>query len=114
MRDENTKVKLTIHIPFDRPNKNGIVFTKEAIENAINNAPTNIPIVYRDNKNEFGNKVIGTTTGCPHISIWDSENQICEMMVDGVVFCSGADIVINKIEDDKISDFRITDIGLTI
>lgn len=114
MRNENTKVKLTIHIPFDRPNKNGIVFTKEAIENAINNAPTNIPIVYRDNKNEFDNKVIGTTTGCPHISIWDSENQVCEMMVDGVVFRSGADIVINKIEDDKISDFRITDIGLTI
>lgn len=114
MRDENTKIKLTIHIPFDRPNKNGIAFTKEAIENAVNNAPTNIPIVYRDNKNEFDNKVIGTTTNCPHISIWDSENQVCEMMVDGVIFHSGADIVINKIEDDKISDFRITDIGLTI
>lgn len=69
MRDENTKVKLTIHIPFDRPNRDGIVFTKEAIENAINNAPTNIPIIYRDNKNEFDNKVIGTTTSCPHISI---------------------------------------------
>lgn len=36
------------------------------------------------------------------------------MMVDGVVFRSGADIVINKIEDDKISNFRITNIGLTI
>ena len=109
-----TKVKLTIHIPFDRPNKNGSVFTKEAIVNAINNAPTNSPIVYRDNKSEFNNKVVGTTTDNLHIAAWDSENQLWKMIANGIVFNSNADIIINKIEDGVISDFRITDIGLTI
>ena len=114
MKDEMTKVKLTIHIPFDKPNKNGTVFTKEAIENAINNAPINIPIVHRDNKSEFNNKVIGTTTDNLYIAAWDSENQLCKMIANGIVFHSNADIIINKIEDGVISDFRITDIGLTI
>ena len=113
MNDEMTKVKLTMHIPFDKPNKNGTVFTKEAVENAINNIPVNIPIIYRDSKSEYDSKVVGATTGDSHIVIWDSENQVCKMTVDGVVFHSGAEIIVNEIEDNKISDFRITSIGLT-
>ena len=113
MKDEMMKVKFTMHIPFDRPNKNGTVFTKEAVENAVNNIPINIPIICVDNKSKFGNKVIGTTTGDSHIVTWDFENQVCKMIVDGVVFRSGAEIVVNEIEDNKISDFRIVSIGLT-
>ena len=30
MGDEMIKVKLTMHIPFDTPNKNGTVFTKKS------------------------------------------------------------------------------------
>ena len=48
MKEELTEVKFTISIPFDKPNKNGTIFTKEAIENAINNFPTNTPIIYKD------------------------------------------------------------------
>lgn len=112
MKDEMMKVKFTMHIPFDRPNKNGTVFTKEAVENAVNNIPINIPIICGDNKSKFGNKVIGTTTGDSHIVTWDFENQVCKMIVDGVVFRSGAEIVVNEIEDNKISDFRIVGVGL--
>mgnify|MGYP003304032013 CR=1 FL=1 len=113
MNDEMTKVKLTMYIPFDKPNKNGTVFTKEAVENAVNNLSTNLPIIYRDNKSRFRDKVIGATTGNSHIVTWDSDNQICKMIVDGVVFHSGAEIIVNEIEDNNISDFRITSIGLT-
>ena len=49
MRTENIEVKLTIPIPVDRPDKNGVMYTKEAIEKAINNFPTNLPIIYKDN-----------------------------------------------------------------
>ena len=111
MKDEMTKVKLTIHIPFDRPNKNGTVFTKEAIENAISNFSINTPIIYKDKESRYQDKVIGFVTD--NISTWDYENQVCRMTLDGAVFHSGANIIINKIEDGKIFDFRIESIGLT-
>lgn len=114
MKDEMTKVKLTMHIPFDTPNKNGAVLTKEAVENAINNIPTNMPIIYRNNKDEYNEKVIGATTGNSHIVTWDFKNQVCKMTVDGVVFHCNPLITINEIEGDKITDFRIASIGLTM
>lgn len=111
MRVENAKVKLTIPIPVDRPNNNGVIYTKDAIENAVNNFRTNLPIVYGDD--EADKKVIGTTIGNSHIVTWDFENQICKMTVDGVIFYSGADIIVDKIENDKITDFEIVSIGLS-
>ena len=111
MRVENTKVKLTIPIPVDRPDNNGVIYTKDAIENAVNNLRTNLPIVYGDD--EADKKIIGTTIGNSHIVTWDFENQICKMTVDGVIFYSGANIIVDKIEDDKITDFEIVSIGLS-
>lgn len=113
MRVENTKIKLTIPIPVDKPDANGIIYTEEAIENALNNLRKNLPIVYKENA-ETDEKVIGSTTGDSHIVIWDFDNQICKVTVDGVIFHSGAEIIVNEIEDGKISDFRITSIGLTV
>lgn len=112
MRVENTKIKLTIPIPVNRPDHNGVIYTEEAIENALYNLPTNLPILYKEDEETYA-KVIGTTTGTSHIVYWDYENQICKVTVDGVVFYSGADIIVNEIEDGKISDFRISSIGLT-
>lgn len=112
MRVNDIKVQLEINIPFDKPDLNGCVFTKEAVENAVNNLKTNFPIVYKDN--EYDTKVIGAATGNSHIVTWDYENQICKIAVDGVVFYSGTEIFVNEIKDGKISDFRIASVGLTI
>jgi hypothetical protein len=113
MRVENTKVKLTIPIPFDRPDKNGNIHTREAVEKALNNLQTNLPILYKENV-ETDEKVIGATTGTSHIVTFDSDNQVCKLTIDGVVFYSGAEIIVNEMtEDGKISDFRIASIGLT-
>lgn len=111
MRVENTKVKLTIPIPIDKPDKNGVVYTKEAVENAVNNLRTKLPIVYGDG--EIYQGAIGVTTGNSHIATWDSENQVCNMTVDGVVFYGGAEIIVNEIKDNKITDFEIVSIGLS-
>lgn len=113
MKDELTKVKLTIHIPFDKPNKNGSVFTEEAVENAIANLNANLPIIYKDNKSRFQDRVIGATVSNSPIVNWDFENQVCKMTVDGVMFHCGAEIIVNEIEDGQISDFKITSIGFT-
>ena len=114
MKDEMTKVKLTMHIPFDTPNRNGTVLTKEAVENAIYNIPTNMPIIYRNNKDEYNEKVIGATIDNSHIVIWDSENQVCKMTVGGVMFHCNPLITINETEGNKITDFRIASIGVEL
>ena len=111
MKDDLIKIKITIPIAFDTPNKNGTVFTREAVENAISNFSVNTPIIYKDKESRFQDKVIGIVTD--NVDTWDFENQVCRMAIDGVVFHSGANIVVNKIEDGKITDFRIASIGLT-
>ena len=113
MKDETIKITITIPIPFDRPNKNGIMFTKEAVENAVTNIPVNMPILYKDNKDEYKDVVIGTTTGNSHIVTCDLKNQVYKMTVEGVLFNSGVEMFVNEIEGNKISDFRIVGIGLT-
>lgn len=113
MRVENTKIKLTIPIPIDKPDANGIIYTEEAVENALNNLRKNLPIVYKENA-ETDEVVIGSTTGGSHIVTWDSDNQVCKLTVDGVIFYSGAEIIVNEMtKDGKITDFRIASIGLT-
>jgi hypothetical protein len=111
MNEEFTKVKLTIHIPFVEPNKNGCVFTEEAVEDAVNNLQKNIPIIYKDD--ESCGKVIGVTTGESHIVNWDYENNVCKMTVDGVMFNCNPLIAIHESEDGKISSFQIVSIGIT-
>lgn len=64
MRANNIKVKLTIPIPYDKPDGNNCTYTKEAVECAVNNLQTKLPIMFR-------NKVIGNTTGNTHITTWD-------------------------------------------
>lgn len=112
MRTDNIKVKLTIPIPFDRPDLNGAIHTKEAISNAINNMPSNTPIIYKDSDCE--EKVIGVIDE-PFRSInFDSENQVCTLSLSGTIFYGGASIIANEIEDGKITDFEIRSIGLTV
>lgn len=114
MRVENTKVKFTIPIPVGKPDCNGVIYTEEAIENALSNLKTNLPIMYKENT-ETDAKVIGATTGTSHIVNWDFENQICKVTIDGILFYSGAEIIVNDItKDGEVTDFRIAAIGLTI
>lgn len=113
MRVENTNVKLTIPIPIDKPDSNGIVYTEEAVENAINNFGKYLPICYKDN--DCDERVIGATTDSPPIVSWDSENQVCNLTIDGVLFHSGAEIIVNDMtKDGWITDFEIASIGLTV
>ena len=113
MRIENTKVKITIPIPVGKPDANGVIYTEEAVENAISNLKTNLPIMYKESA-ETDAKVIGVTTETSHIVTWDHENQVCKVTIDGVLFYGGAGIVVNDMtKDGEITDFRITSIGLT-
>ena len=112
MRLEDSNIKLTLHIPIDKPDANGIVYTEEAVSNAINNLQSRLPILFKESA-ESDAKVIGAT-GTQCIVSYDSENQVCKLTIEGVVFYSGAEIIVNEMtEDGKITDFRIASIGLT-
>ena len=108
MRAENIKVTITIPIPYNEPDKNGNIYTKEAVEKAVNNLHKYLPIIYRGESEE---KVIGTITGDSHIATWDFENQVCNLTVDGEVFFGGTECIAD-IDNGKIVDFEIVGIGL--
>ena len=107
---ETTKVKFTIPIAFNKPNANGCICTEDAVTKAMSILNKNLPILYRDKSDE---KVIGSTTGGCHMVHWDFENQVCNLTVDGVLFSSGVNIMINEVEDGNVTDFRITNIGIS-
>ena len=113
MRTENINVKITIPIPINKRDNNGFIYTKEAIETAINNLHKNLPIIYRDNINVDKEKVIGTTTGNSHIVNWDFENNVCEVTIDGNIYYGGTEYIVNKVKDNVITNFEITSIGLS-
>ena len=109
MRTENIKVTMTIPIPYNKPDKNGNIYTKEAVEKAVNNLHKHIPIIFRDESEE---KVIGTATGDSHITTWDFENQVCNLTVNGELFFGGAEGIVTA-NNGKIVDFEILGIGLS-
>lgn len=114
MRVESMEVKITIPIPIGKPDCNEVIYTEEAIKNALTNLQTNLLILYKENT-ETETKVIGTTIDKPYTVIWDYDNQVCKVSIDGVIFYGGCGIIVNEItEDGKISDFKITSIGLTV
>ena len=109
MRTNNIKVTMTIPIPYDQPDKNGDIYTKEAVEQEVNNLHKYLPIIFRDKSKE---KVIGSTTGDSHIASWDFENQVCKLTVDGEVFFGGTECIAD-IDNGKIVNFEIVGIGLS-
>lgn len=113
MRVQNMKVKITIPIPVEKPDKNGVVFTKAAIENAISNFPQCLPIIFRDNNKCTDEIVIGSTADIPTV-VWDNKTQTCSMTINGFLFYGGAEIKANEIKDKKVTDFDFTCIGLTV
>ncbi len=116
MRTENMNVKLSIPIPINKPDKNGVIYTEEAIEKAICALNTNLPIMYRDNEKDIVDNsiVIGNTTGSCHMVHWDFENQVCNLVVDGQIYFGGTYCEVNEIQDNVVKDFRITSIGIGV
>ena len=109
MRTDNIKVTITIPIPYDKPDKNGNIYTEKKKKKAVNNLRKNLPIIFREKKKK---KVIGATTGDSHIVTWDFENQVCKLTVDGEVFFGGTECLY-EVEDGKVTDFQIIGIGLS-
>lgn len=114
MRVNNLKVTLTLPIPVNTPDRNGVVYSEKAIEKAVNSFRKELPIIYRDNEAIPDGVVIGHTVGDTHIVTWDNEQQVCKVTVNGVVRFGGTECIVNEIKDGVVNDFEIVGFGLSL
>lgn len=112
MRTENIGVKMTIPIPYDRPDGNKVVYSREAVEKAINNLHSKLPIVFMGNR-EYEPKVVGCTTENKPKVVWDEESKTCMVEIDGMIFHGGSECIAD-IKDGIVSSFSITGFGISI
>ena len=112
MRTDNIAVSITIPIPYDKPDLNGVVHTKEAILNALNNFKSNLPILFRANEGD-STHVIGNTDNTVYSIDFDDENQVCRFTINGNIYYGGISCFAHDIKDAKITDFEIMGIGLS-
>lgn len=113
MRLDNLKVQLALVIPFGHPDKNGVMYSKEAIEKAVDDFNGKLPILYRDNDLCKDGVVVGSTIGETCSVLWDNEKQVCEVIVNGNLYYGGTECIVNEIKDGVVRDFRVTSVGLS-
>lgn len=117
MNDELTKITITFPIRCDRPNRNGTVFTEEAIRNAFARSNPHMPIIVQNGKNcdeEFARpdeRIIGLTDPTYYFD-WNDKNKVCDVTLTGRLFNMAPDIVINEMHDGKITDFEIRAVSI--
>lgn len=108
MRQENLKMQIALRFPFGHPDKNGVIYSKESVEQAISSLQGKLPILYRDNDVYHNGTVIGHTAGDTASVLWDDEHRVCEVVLDAVIYYGGTECVVNNIRDGVITDFEIT------
>lgn len=104
---ENNYIQTRLIVPIytDRPNKDGMIYPKYAIENALKNTE-NIPLV-----NRVDDKCLGyiKSIGFKRDINEDGENEI---ILDCYLFNGGFEYIVNKKRDNVIQDFTITSFSL--
>lgn len=117
MNDEFAKITITFPIRCDIPNRNGTVFTEEAIKRALASSNPHMPIVaqgdtIRDEEFAYQNdRVIGFTDPIYYFD-YDDETKVYEFTLTGHIFNMAPDIVINEMNDGKITDFEIRSVSI--
>lgn len=117
MNDKLTKITLTFPMRYDTPNRNGTVYTKEAIENAFGNSNPQMPIlaqvgVSRDDEFAYPiERCVGTTTQTYYFD-WDDKNKVCNATIEGYLFNTAPNIRINEMKDGVITDCDIMSISI--
>jgi hypothetical protein len=108
MDNELTKITLTFQMRYGTPNRNGCVFTKEAIENAFGSSNPQLPIIVHNRNGEY---CIGATTPRYYFD-WDEKNKVCKATIEGYLFYAAPRIRINEMQDGKITDCDIMSIDI--
>lgn len=113
MRTSTIDVSITLRLPCERPDLNGVCYTQEAIEKAISSLDGSLPIVVASNSC-YSNEIVGYTTSQPYAVQFDNESQTVQFTIDGTVMNGGAQCFVNERDaNGKIADFTISAIGIS-
>lgn len=104
MRTENIKVTFKIPIPVDKPDLNGVIYSKEAIRNAYKNVK-GIPIEMPNNDGRFF--PIGVAQ---EVELIEDENSMYITGV-GIIWHGGTKESV-EIVDGKVTSFHVNCIGI--
>lgn len=113
MRQNNLKIQIALRFPFEHPDANGVVYSKQAVEQAVSGLYENLPILYRGNDKDRHAEVIGHTVGESASVLWDDEHQICEVIINGNVYYGGTECIVNKVKNGIVTDFDIVSVGIS-
>lgn len=65
-------------------------------------------------KNKDVNDIIGVATE-PYSAIWDEDEGVCVLKINGIIFHGGAECFVNEFTNDGVvSDFTVVGFGLSI
>lgn len=104
MRTENIKVTFKIPIPIDKPDLNGVIYSREAIKNAYKNVK-DIPIEIPCSNGQF--LPIGVAQ---EVELIEDKDGI---YITGVgLVCYGGTKESVDIKDGKVTSFEVEGIGL--
>ena len=104
------QVSFTGCVMVDTPNRNGVCYTREAVENALSKMIDGAPIRFISNTEDT---IIGLTTSKPYAVQYNKESGDVQFTVDGTVFLGGVSCIVNAMNDNgEITDITITDIVL--
>lgn len=104
MRTENIKVTFTIPIPVDKPDLNGVIYSKEAIRNAYKNVK-DIPIEIPCSDGQFLS--IGVAQ---EVELVEDKNGMHIAGV-GLIWHGGTDESV-EIKDGKVTSLKVNGIGI--
>ena len=118
MRTKNINIKITISIPYTQPDLNGVQYSKEAVQQMMQQLQVNKPIIFRPNEDD-NPKLIGQTIGSTQELDIDYENGVCKLTIDGIIYCGGADIKVNEFHQENgsnvvIDNFDIDSVGFSL
>ena len=115
MRTNDIKLSLTIPFYYDKPDRNGVMYTKEAIYDALNKLPLELPIMFSGNSADVTPHLIGNTTGKQHIVTDDTKNSRYLLTVTGNFYRGGTSETVKIDRDTKtVSEFNINSIGVSM
>ena len=118
MRTEGIKVKITLPIQFDKPDLNGVVHNREAVNQALRHLGKDTPLLFRSNEDDEP-KLVGCINDTFQMAEWDNENGICKLTVNGIIYYGGMDINVNGCHKDLngeivVDDFEIKSFGFSM
>lgn len=105
MRCSNIQVSFKIPVPINKPDGNGTVYTKEAVENSVNNLKCVVPIVIRKGIDET---VIGFANKLEFIE----ENEEYYIQGVGHIRHAGTEEKVN-IQNNTVISMEIVSVGIT-